>query len=115
MEDLLDDRCGIVVGKQVFVDELHGLDEIAGQGDLQLLEAAGAELLAEPDDAAFAGIGGFGHFGDRHMDDIGRTACNEIGNAARLGRKPRQHRLQPCEHSFEMSVFRTCDRHLCLP
>ncbi|MGF7050959.1 hypothetical protein GGC47_000119 [Bosea sp. OAE752] len=63
-EDLLDHRPGIVGAGEILVDELHRLHQVARQCDLNLLEAARAELAAERDHAALARLRPFGHFRD---------------------------------------------------
>ncbi|WP_248311137.1 hypothetical protein [Bosea sp. UNC402CLCol] len=82
-EDLLDHRPGVVRAGEILVDELHRLHEIARQCDLDLLEAARAELAAERDHAALARLRPFGHLRDRHGGQV--IATGPI------------HRANPCD------------------
>lgn len=91
-EDLLDHRPGVVGARQILVDELHRLHQIARQRDLDLLEAARTEQAAERDHAAFARFRPFGHLRHRHVHDLGRMGEEDVGNARSRRRQRRAQR-----------------------
>lgn len=68
---------------QILLDELHRLDQVARQQDLELLEAAGAEPPAYSHNTAFAGHGLLGELGNRHADQVGGVRLDMGGDVLR--------------------------------
>ena len=97
MKDLAADRVHIVVAPDILVDELHRLDDLAREAELQMLEARQADAAAEIDDAALAHPDRFGKFGDRHADDLFGLRQDMVGDAPRAAR----HSAMSHSHSFE--------------
>ena len=91
VEDFRRGRADVVVAGKILVDELHGLDQIARQRNLELLKTARADLLAEADDAAFAGPGSVRRLPSptcarRRPHDSGHSRRCAARSAARRGR-----------------------------
>src|SRR5690606_30968610 len=103
LEDLVDDSLDGVRLREILVDELHRLHELAGERDLDLLEAARTEHLAEADDAALAGAGTLGHLRHRHVDDVAGVIPDEIGDARRRRRQVRPQHRDAIEHTVELA------------
>ncbi|MNL24898.1 hypothetical protein D3C87_1463500 [compost metagenome] len=106
VENLADDLRWRVLRGQVFMDVLHRLHDLLRQRDLQLLEAGGAQQLAEAHHAAVAGLGALGDLADRHVDHFRRMAYDEFADALRGRAHRRQQALDTRQHGLRRAPLR---------
>ena len=86
------------------MDELHRLDDLLRQGDLDLLEPGRAEVLAQANDAAFARSRSLGYLADRHVHDFARILRDEIGDALPDGAEGGPERLDAGQYGGDLAA-----------